>query len=46
MQRGRRYRIRWRGYGPEEDTWLGQADLTHAEDLLRQYLRDAGLEED
>ena len=45
-QRGRRYRVRWRGYGPEEDTWLSHTDLTHAEDLLRRYQRDTGLEED
>ena len=36
-RRGRRYKVKWARYGPEEDQWLGIHDLTHAEDLLRNY---------
>lgn len=33
-----RYLIRWMGYSPQEDWWLGEADLTEAaEDVLKKW---------
>ena len=34
---GVKYVIRWKGYGEEEDSLLGEVDLGHARDLLAAY---------
>ncbi|KII83434.1 hypothetical protein PLICRDRAFT_68825, partial [Plicaturopsis crispa FD-325 SS-3] len=33
----RLYLARWKGYGPEDDTWISEADLRNAPTLLRSY---------
>ena len=31
------FRIRWRGYTPDEDTWEPESNLTHCKDALADY---------
>jgi hypothetical protein len=33
------YLIRWKGWGPEHDTWIPASDLTHAADLVSEFER-------
>jgi hypothetical protein len=33
----REYRVRWAGYGPEDDNWLSVAKLKHAGELIDEY---------
>ena len=35
--KNRFYLIRWKGYTAEEDTWLREADLEHAAEILEAY---------
>ncbi|KAI0038334.1 hypothetical protein FA95DRAFT_1505820 [Auriscalpium vulgare] len=31
------YLVRWKGFGPEDDTWQSAADLRNASQILRAY---------
>ena len=37
------YLVRWKGYGPEYDTWYRVKDLDNAKDLVEEYDRIAGI---
>ena len=41
---GTRYLVRWTGYGPENDEWLHEEELSHAKAILEQYTRANGLQ--
>jgi hypothetical protein len=32
-----KYRVRWKGYAPHEDTWEPAKDLQHCKDQLRKF---------
>jgi hypothetical protein len=32
-----KYRVRWEGYGPLDDTWEPAGELLHLEDQLREF---------
>jgi len=38
----RHYKIRWAGYGPEEDSWVKPEDL-NCPDILDEFLQKEGL---
>ncbi|DBA85002.1 TPA: hypothetical protein ACH3X2_005738 [Trebouxia sp. C0005] len=31
------YLVRWKGYGPEDDTWLSKTSLRHAREAIQDY---------
>jgi hypothetical protein len=35
--RGRQYLVRWKGYAPAEDTWEPEANLSRAQEVVREY---------
>lgn len=37
-RRGTEYLVRWRGYGPEEDSWRNEAELGDASEVLKEFL--------
>ena len=39
---GRQYLVRWKGYGPEDDTWEPEAHLANAPEKIQQYLQNTG----
>ncbi|KDN40003.1 hypothetical protein RSAG8_08452, partial [Rhizoctonia solani AG-8 WAC10335] len=42
-KRVRQYRVRWLGYGPDEDRWKTEKELKNAPDILKQWRsRDRG----
>ena len=36
------YLLRWKGFGPTEDSWVSEFDLRNAQDILRKFLRSNG----
>ncbi|KAL1684897.1 hypothetical protein GGG16DRAFT_67398 [Schizophyllum commune] len=39
----RRFRIRWVGYEPSEDSWVSEYELRNAPELKQEYLSMKGL---
>ena len=37
------YLVRWKGFGPEYDEWLPEAELQHCKGLIEEYERAVGL---
>jgi Chromo (CHRromatin Organisation MOdifier) domain len=31
------YLVRWKGYGPENDTWLPEEEMSHARELIDEF---------
>ncbi|KAK9095622.1 hypothetical protein Scep_027091 [Stephania cephalantha] len=40
-KRGLKFKVRWKGYGPSEDTWEPIEGLNNCQDLLRDFVREA-----
>ncbi|KAH9525081.1 hypothetical protein Btru_000283 [Bulinus truncatus] len=38
------YKVRWKGYGPEADTWQPLADLANVQDMIEEYKREKAVE--
>ncbi len=36
-RQGVRFRVRWRGYDAEHDSWVRESDMGHAVELLQGY---------
>ncbi|XP_005098229.2 M-phase phosphoprotein 8 [Aplysia californica] len=34
------YKVRWKGYGPEADTWQPKADLVYVQDMIEEYRKE------
>ena len=41
--RGLQFLVRWAGYDPSEDSWVDEADLANAPDILALYKSQNGL---
>ena len=39
----RRFRVRWVGYEPSEDSWVSEYELRNAPELKQEYLHMKGL---
>lgn len=39
------YKVRWKGYGPMDDSWVPEAEL-NCDNLLNKYFKNAGTEEE
>jgi hypothetical protein len=39
----RMFLVRWKGYGPADDSWVTDYDLRNAAQLKRSYLKSKGL---
>lgn len=35
------YKVRWKGFGPRDDSWVPEAEL-NCDDLLNKYFKTAG----
>src|SRR5258708_32619192 len=31
------YLVRWKNYGPEEDSWINSSDMEHAQELVNEF---------
>lgn len=38
------YKVRWQGYGPQDDTWEPRENLLTCSDLIKEYKLSKGLE--
>ena len=37
-ERNGKFLVRWRGYGPDKDTWLKESDLRNAPNVLAEWI--------